>query len=219
MELSKIIKDAKTFVRGWKWYAITKVETKQREGRDNGGAGWIWDDAKAEARIEIGTEAEPCAVYHEVFHSAFHKSPLHDGGTDQKWGDAWADCFRYSHDPAFRSKIDKYRKMSYEEAKKYGDWNHDKEYAYPCSLIVEKCGGDNAKIKELWFDLCKKRSEAKSSILNGYFGYDIEAGVPITSAPSPTSSAALATSSGPASSTVAKSSGGQSQKNPPRKIL
>jgi hypothetical protein len=130
------IADLKQFIKGWPWIETT-VEIKQRPG-DNGGAGWSLT-GDFTAKIEIGTEADVESLYHELFHSVFHYSPLHQG-IDERWGDAWCDSFRYFHDSQFKDKIDCYCKMSYAQARVYGDWNHDRHYAYPCSLIINQCG-------------------------------------------------------------------------------
>jgi hypothetical protein len=170
MRLAEIFRDAKGFVGDWKWYEITKVEFTQREG-----ASWVWDDARAKARIEMGLNTELGALYHEVFHSAFHASPLHSG-EDERWGDAWCDAFRYFHDAGFRAKIDLYCRMTFEQARSHGDWSSDKVYAFPCSLIVKKCDRNYAELKKLWFQLCERRRVSRSDILADCFSYDIARG-------------------------------------------
>lgn len=171
--VSRIIGEAMCFVGSWRWYAITKVEVKQRDG-----CVWIWDDAKAEASIQLSNDAELEVLYHEVYHSAFHDSPLHHG-EDEKWGDAWCDAFRYFHDGAFKAKIDRFCDMTFDQARKDGDWNHDKNYAYPCSLIINKCNKDYAEFRRLWFDLCEQRKKTGSDVLPSVFGYDVANGFPV----------------------------------------
>jgi hypothetical protein len=167
--------DVKGFVDGWQWLETT-IEIKDR-GPKNGGADWFPTTDK-QARIEIGTEADVECVYHEIFHSASHHSPLHQG-KDEAWGDAWCDTFRYFHDPNFKNKIDRFCEMSYEQAKEDGDWNHDRRYAYPCSLIVKACRKDYCEFKRIWLSLCQRRRQEAQDILDGFFGYDMGKGVPI----------------------------------------
>ena len=55
-------------------------------------------------------------------------------------------CFSLFPGPS--QKIDKYCTMAFDEAQRFGDWNSDKSYVYPCSLIINKCNHDYAQLKE-----------------------------------------------------------------------
>ncbi|HEX8202260.1 MAG TPA: hypothetical protein VF590_17415 [Isosphaeraceae bacterium] len=138
----------------------------------------MWDDPRCEARIEWGLNTDLGVLYHEVFHSAFHASPL-PSGEDEEWGDAWCDAYRFFHDGDFQKNIDQYCRMTFEQARSFGDWNSDRAYAYPCSLIVKKCDRDYEELKKLWFQLCQRRRDSRSDILNHDFGYSIARGEPI----------------------------------------
>jgi hypothetical protein len=166
--------DLNPFVAGWP-LPETTVEIKHR-GTENGGACWLLLDER-HAKVEVGTEAEVGGIFHELFHSVFHHSPLLQG-RDEHWGDAWCDGFRYFHDPAFRNRIDRYRRMTCEQARRAGDWNHDRQYAYPCSLIVTRCGTDFGRFRALWLEVCDRRRREGRDILGEVFGYDPRQGVP-----------------------------------------
>jgi hypothetical protein len=168
------LEDLKEFVQGWAWIETT-VEIKNRpEG--NGGAVWSPTGPFA-AKVEIGTEADVESLYHELFHSVFHNSPLHRG-KDLAWGDAWCDGFRYFHDARFKQKIGHYLGLTYAQAKVFGDWEHDRRYAYPCSLIISRCGGDFETFRSLWLRLCDRRSRTENDILDEFFSYDMVRGLP-----------------------------------------
>jgi hypothetical protein len=168
------LSDLDQFVAGWP-LPETAVEIKHR-GKENGGAGWMLVDER-HAKVKIGTEADVEAVYHELFHSVFHFSPLHQG-RDEEWGEAWCDGFRYFHDPSFGGKIDRYRRMTLEEVRRAGDWNHDRRYAYPCSLIINRCGADFRRFRELWLELCEQRKREGRDILGEVFRYDPRQRIP-----------------------------------------
>lgn len=78
---------------GVPFYEIVEVEF---DDKFKGPADWIWDDEKETARIKIKPDAEPEALAHEVGHSLFHRSPLHDRyNEDPKYGDRFCNAFRY----------------------------------------------------------------------------------------------------------------------------
>ncbi len=87
---------------------------------------------------------EPGALYHEVFHSAFHCSELHKG-SNEEWGNAFCDAFRYftetglSSEGVWHQKLTNYTSMDFDEIiKSSNDAGHDKDYAFPSSLIIKK---------------------------------------------------------------------------------
>ena len=53
--------------------------------------GSIWT---ANGRIQLSPQCNPGTMFHEIFHTAFHKSVLHQG-SDEGWGEAFCDAFRY----------------------------------------------------------------------------------------------------------------------------
>ncbi len=66
------------------WVPITKVVEGETPG---------WSES---GRIEIPVSVDDLGViFHEVFHSAFHFSPLWYAQTNAYWGDAFCDAFRY----------------------------------------------------------------------------------------------------------------------------
>jgi hypothetical protein len=123
-------------------------------------ARWI-----ADGTIEIDPTLAPGTLFHEIFHTAFHKSRLL-AGKDEAWGEAICDAFRYMMEkqllPQEHSdwllKIDKYSAMSYDQImKSTADQTHDQKYSYPASLIVRAAAKDPQKFRRLWFTLLQMR--------------------------------------------------------------
>src|SRR5262249_40576979 len=63
-------------------------------------ASWAWDDEKKLAFIAIRRSADPECLTHEVGHSLYHPSPLHDRhGEPPMYGDKFCNAFRYAVHP------------------------------------------------------------------------------------------------------------------------
>lgn len=80
---------AKQFAQTHPWVKIKTVQSIP-----DGDSRWVPKNDSAEIGIVI-KENNPGVLFHEMFHSAFHCSPLHDGGADERWGDAFCNAFRY----------------------------------------------------------------------------------------------------------------------------
>ena len=151
---------------------------------DVGKAGWAPD-----GRIWIEPNQNDLGVIlHEVFHSAFHRSTLHDGGADENWGDAWCDAFRsvmehkqgLANSSSLCKNIERLSGMTCDQAMGHGeDANYNRAYAYPASLIIKQVGCDLDALCRLWFKLTATHSTKRASVLNEFFGYHLALGVPI----------------------------------------
>jgi hypothetical protein len=155
------------------WVSITVVTQSTKN---------TWFDGK----IWLAPEKDDWGrIYHEVFHSAFDRSVLHDGSTDEEWGDAFCDAFRYfmefELDPLKTSewftKIDSFCGKTLKEVLNRpgcGCKKHDKQYGYPASRIIHESGKDYGEFCKLWQKLTAKRKQASQPILNNHFKYDFE---------------------------------------------
>jgi hypothetical protein len=132
---------------------------------------------------DIRVDANPGGkgtVAHEVFHSTFHRCPLHDHGEDEHWGEGFCDAFRYfmekrsglHHGSEWFNKLDSFAQMTPEAIlRKSGDIGYDRGYAIPASQIIQCSDGDFDRFTALWKDLCDKRSSSDKPILNAFFKF------------------------------------------------
>lgn len=81
---SQLIDQARHFATAWDFVAIPEIRIRP----DKLGATWGFDGI-----IEIGAGCEVDVLAHEIFHSAFHKSPLHEFA--EPWGDGFCNAFAY----------------------------------------------------------------------------------------------------------------------------
>ncbi len=91
---------------------------------------------KTYAKITIPAELDDLGViFHEIFHSAFHNSPIWKNQFNNKWGDGFCDAFRWFMETRLLKKslwLDSFSKT---------------ENSYK---ILKKCEGDYNKFKDLW---------------------------------------------------------------------
>jgi hypothetical protein len=158
-----------------RWIVLRRVVPKKQA------ALWIEDGT-----IEVDPSFDPGTLFHEIFHTAFHKSRLL-AGKDEAWGEAICDTFRYMMEKQFlpqkRSdwflKIDKYTTMSYDQIMTTtADRAHDQKYGYPASLIVRAAAKNPQEFRRLWFTLLRMREQSGVDILDNYFSYDMQNGRP-----------------------------------------
>jgi hypothetical protein len=137
--------------------------------------------------ILLNVDGDDGCILHEVFHSKYDPCIFHDGDSDEKWGDAFCDAFRYfgsrkMHlcDPWLK-KIEGFTGRTFDEIMEEShDRNHDKAYGYPASRIIKKVGSEWKEFPEYWKRLCCYRRKAQGcGILNLTFSYDIKSGKPI----------------------------------------
>ena len=107
-------------------------------------------------------------VFHEVFHSAFHHSPLWHDPNNCHWGDAFCDAFRYfmerchltgtSHFlQGMTAELGKADSQVKVENDRYKGW---------ASRIVIKCNQDYDRFKAIWIE----RNANYQEPLSVYFG-------------------------------------------------
>ncbi|MCK4781418.1 hypothetical protein KAS79_00630 [Candidatus Parcubacteria bacterium] len=136
------------------------------------------------AEIQIVVNENNMAVlFHEIFHSAFHKSFLWH--KDGMWGDAFCDSFRYFMEEKLlkegeRSKF--FREMceclnlnSQGIQDKFSDDKcHNLKYKIPTSIIIKKVNRDYDKFKNLWNELKKEYDRKQSAFLEDYFEFEMK---------------------------------------------
>lgn len=131
-------------------------------------------------RGEVGT------LYHEIFHSAFHNSKLHNR-INENWGDPFCDAFRYFAESALDTKFHWHEKLTQYCNKSFSeimndscDKSHDQAYGYPASLIIKKAGFDTQEeiFLALWKDINNMANKASDFSLDKYFSYSIKEGKP-----------------------------------------
>lgn len=97
--------------------------------------GTLWSTDGKTARIEGGADITPHTMAHEVFHSVFHKSPLHKYA--EHWGEGFCEMFAtlmVGHESPGSLPID-----------------YALKYRLPERAIRRACGGDYDTFVYLWF--------------------------------------------------------------------
>lgn len=140
---------------------------------------------RAGGHILLVVDDEEGRILHELFHSKYDPSVLHDGGSDEKWGDAFCDAFRYFASQKINlgdrwlAKIDEFSRCDFHQVmERSGDPAHDKKYGYPASRIIAAVGSDWRRFPPYWNSICGRKRDENQSILNQIFSYDIDAGMP-----------------------------------------
>jgi len=138
-------------------------------------------------------------LFHEVFHSAFHKSPLwHSDDLHQNryngrgmWGEAFCDAFRYFMEEKLLDKDNQDKKsqffenltdcltMSPEEIQDrfpaHNDSDHpgchNLKFKIPTSIIIKKVNRDYGKFKNLWKELNEEYDRQSCDFLADYFNF------------------------------------------------
>jgi len=164
--------EAKTFAASpERWVVIQRVVV------GTSGAKW-----HAGGFIELAPMSEPGTLFHETFHTVFHKSVFH-AGKDRGWGEPWCDAFRYIAEreillpppSGWVTKLQRYMTMTFDEVMaKSGDPKHDEHYAYPASLILKETDGTVAGLRRLWFELADKSEKQGGAVLDAFFRYSME---------------------------------------------
>jgi len=159
-----------------RWILLARVDFAPNAGR------WFPSGA-----IEIPRASDPGPLFHEVFHTVFHKSALH-AGDDEPWGDPFCDAFRFFAEQEllpgppspFVRKLQDLSTRSFEESlTRSTDPGWTTKYGYPASLIVRRSGGTLAGLRELWFALQSRRRARGGDILDQEFGYSVQKGAPL----------------------------------------
>lgn len=99
-----IIERAKAHVDGWEFHEPGEITFTKRFTR---GALWYppsLSPMSIPCRIEIGCEETPGILWHEIFHGAFHSSPLAE--KDGVWGEGMCNAFAACNDGIPRPTLD-----------------------------------------------------------------------------------------------------------------
>jgi hypothetical protein len=111
-------------------------------------ATWRWDDLNRIAYIAIRRSTDPEALTHEVGHSLYHPSPLHDRNGEPKYGDKFCNAFRYFVHP-----------------EKGTDWMAKDGGEYDASALIAKCRDLN-EFADYFVALCAtKRQDMSKPVL------------------------------------------------------
>lgn len=161
---------ARSFVVPKVWVPIHLVRLAQKDN---------WLDS-GEINVAV-SEGKWGVLFHEVFHSAFHRSPLHAGG-DEQWSNGFCDAFRYfleeAHLPnppsGWLLKLRRYLGLQPDEILVQShDCEHDREYALPASLIVRRARCIDS-FKLLWHKLCARRVQSQQDVCQQQFQFQID---------------------------------------------
>ncbi len=130
--------------------------------------------------IHMKPDNTPGVMFHEVFHTAFHRSVLH-AGKDVHWGEAFCDAFRYAAErellppppSSWANSITRFTTMTEAQAMAPGNgslgWK--RAYGYPASIVVKRSGGTMEGLRKLWFELVALKQQRGTDVLDGYFGW------------------------------------------------
>ena len=149
----RAVKKAKQIAEeaGVAFYDIVQVRfyTSDEEKNEGAAGKWTPDDKAETAVIAFSRNADPEALTHEVAHSFFHGSPLHDSNNEhRKYGEKFCNAFRYAL-----------------HADKSKSWMETESGPYDAHALVEKLE-KRAKCKkvdllaaltEYFVELCKKK--------------------------------------------------------------
>ena len=142
-----------------KWFPISRNDwveiTSFIESSDT-----RWRDGQ----IEINPKWDDLGqIFHEVFHSAFHYSPLWRDSVNNSWGDGFCDAFRYFMEEKYLSdskwyaNIGKYLTMSIDEIiEKPTNMGWKLEYCIPATRIINKANKNYEDFKKLWQELNRR---------------------------------------------------------------
>ena len=127
------------------FYEVTEFRfyTEEEEKKVKEAAIWSCDDANKTSKIAIRRTADPEALSHEIFHSLYHPSPLHDrNNEDPKYGDKFCNAFRY---------------VLYSSKGKC--WMQCDGSQYDAHSLVRKCP-DLDSFSKYFVELCNKKRRA-----------------------------------------------------------
>src|SRR5262249_17566633 len=135
------------------FYEIEEVRffTRHEEATAREDGVWWPDDRRKVASIKLCRRADVEGLTHEVGHSLFHPSPLHDRhNEDPKYGDKFCNALRYVVDPA-----------------KGMEWMAADGEQYDAHKLVERCP-DLETFGNYFVELCqRKRQSMNRRILDG----------------------------------------------------
>lgn len=155
-----IIDEARAWV-GPTWKFTELSDIRWCSDRARGGL-WFPPGADGLARIECGWEETIGLLWHEVFHSVFHGSPL--SKFDPAWGEGWCNAFSDVHHREFKPVS--FAIMSAPKTL------HEKRYLVPAQILLTQAGYDKERLRQLW--LHWNRREATPGSFSGVMGYTPE---------------------------------------------
>lgn len=131
--IQELIAEAEQFSFDWPFVPIRSFKFD----RDFRGGLWVpsGEFADAVADVTVSLDCDDFCVTHEVFHSAFHNSPL--WGKCEGWGDAFCNTFAH-----FKAK----NRRDFSNRSEH----YLKNYVEPSQRILEMCRGDYDVFQLFW---------------------------------------------------------------------
>lgn len=168
MRPHEILTEAKRYVNGWEFAELSSITWTPNF---KSGALWYPPHNEQQARIEVGWEQDSDVLWHEVFHSVFHNSPLKK--TNGWWGEAFCNVFsEVSRQSFYKSSVD-----DSDKEKALSD-EHWRRYIVPCVLILQHVGFDALRFFIFWRDINDAACfNPKPFSLSSFFKYDPETGI------------------------------------------
>lgn len=159
--------EAKSFAVDFSnWVHINKVTQNS-----NGICRWHESGYITIDPVRLSEKDDLGAMFHEIFHSAFHKCPLWYSDVLNKnkyngygeWGEAFCDTFRYFMEEELFCGTGKYflkisegylKRNPNEILKSTNDKCHDIKHAVPASILIDKADSYE-DFRKLWAELNK----------------------------------------------------------------
>jgi len=180
MLVQKIIDDARTFVGDWRFMEIERIIVvpgvpcppgvipRDIKGFPAGAGCWYATGEKT-AEIKLSFTTPPGHLAHEIFHSVFHRSPLHEKA--EVWGEAFCEAFAYLYVGGF----DVPRRWA---QRPEVNTEYQLKYELPAEKILEASHWDLLQFRLLFEHLNKfiREQGVSKGWLNHWAGFDPERG-------------------------------------------
>lgn len=150
-----IIDEARTWV-GPTWKFVEIGEIHWVSCRNRGGEWYGPECLNGAARIVCGWEDTIDLVWHEVFHSVFHNSPMK--GYDPLWMEGWCNAFSEVHHRNFKTPV-------------YDESYHTRTYLIPCDSLLKQASFDASVLKIMWMAWNNPNYPQKPGAFSDFMGY------------------------------------------------
>ena len=153
-----IIDEARTWVLpNWEFVEIGKIQWVY----ETYGGTWRGpDDDRPRAEIRCGWDNSAELVWHEVFHSVFHRCPMKS--YDPLWMEGWCNAFAEIHHG-------NYHPVAAEQIT-HDFTYHTRTYLIPCERLLKLADYNKAKLQTLWFTWNATRA-SESGEFTQFMGY------------------------------------------------
>lgn len=157
----EIIEHARHFCTGWDFVEIEEIKYVPNF------KGGVWHQVDRRAHIKVGMTHGMGVVAHEIFHSAFHNSPLHNSPSES-WGDGFCEAYRWlfiERSPAMQADLGRAKKRPTENT------SYQLRYSLPAELLLNHCDFNRRRFQEDFatFNRLQKVVGSSSWNLNNLF--------------------------------------------------